>query len=298
MTSFLPIAILGYLLGGGATLIDKILLNKSIPHPIVYTFYIAILGFGTTILIPFGLIITPQIVFFATISGITGTLGAFTYFKSLQQGEASVVTPIIGVLNPVFTVILGFFFLTQFLNFDQIKAFLVLIFGTLILTLSLIRKVRFDRQLPTMILSGFLYALAYISLKEVFLQSNFITGLTLTRITGGIFALTFLIPPLFRKEIIASKISKHHFANKTSYLMFFGQLLGAIGGILITYAVSLTHPALVNSLFGAQYLVILIAALILYKRHSDILGEHLTKPVLVQKVLGIIILSFGLYLLT
>lgn len=299
MMSFLPIAVIGYFLGGGSTLIDKILLNKSIPHPIVYTFYIALLGFGTAILIPFvDIILTPQIAFFSTIAGIAGTLAAFTYFQSLKQGEASVVTPIVGVLNPTFTVILGLFFLSQVLNMEQIRAFLVLLLGTLILTLNLIRKLKFNQQLPTMVLSGFLFAIAYLFLKEVFIHSNFVTGLVLTRLCGGIFALTFLIPTVLRKEIIASKISKHHFANKTSYLMFFGQLMGAVGGILITYAVSLAHPALVNSLFGAQYLVILAAALIFYERHSHILGENLSKPVLAQKVIGIIILSFGLYLLT
>lgn len=297
MISFLPIAVIGYFLGGGATLIDKILLTKSVPHPIIYTFYISLLGFGTIVLIPFGLTLTPQTVIYSAIAGISATFGAFTYFKSLKQGEASVVTPIIGVLNPVFTIILGLFFLSQVLNFDQIKAFLVLMVGTLVLTLNLLRKVRLNQQLPTMILSGFLYALAYLFLKEVFTQSNFITGLTLTRLSTGIFALTFLISPILRREIVASKISKHHFANKTSYLMLFGQLMGAFGGILITYAVSLAHPALVNSLFGAQYLVILAVALIFYERHSHILGENLSKPVLAQKVLGIIILSFGLYLL-
>lgn len=295
--SFLVFAVLGYILNGGATLIDKILLNGSERHPIVYTFYIALLGFGTIILIPFGLILTPQIILYATLGGIAATLGAFTYFKSLQQGEASVVTPIIGVINPVLTVILGIFFLSQILDVNQVKAFLIIVLGTLILTLNLLRKVKFNQQLPTMILSGFLYALAYLFLKEVFIQSNFITGLTLTRLSGAVFALTFLIPSVFRKEIIASKISRHHFANKSSYLMFFGQFMGAIGGILITYAVSLSHPALVNSLFGVQYLVILAAALIFYERHSHILGENLTKPVLIQKVIGIIILSFGLYLL-
>ncbi len=298
MISFLPIAILGYALSGGTTLIDKILLDRSILHPVVYTFYIALLGFGTVILIPFGLILNPQIIFYAAVSGITGTLGTFTYFQSLKQGEASVVTPIIGVLNPVFTIILGLFFLNQVLNGGQIQAFLVLIVGTLILTFNLLRKVKFNAQLPTMVLSGFLYAVAYLFLKEVFIQSNFVTGLTLTRLTGGIFALTFLIPLTLRKEILASKLSKHHFVNKTSYLMFFGQLMGAVGGILITYAVSLAHPALVNSLFGVQYLVILVAALILFERHSHILGENLSKPVLAQKVLGVIVLSFGLYLLT
>jgi len=73
--------------------------------------------------------------------------------------------------------------------------------------------------------------------------------------------------------------------------------MGAVQGFLLTFAVSLANPALVNSLFGIQYLVILTTSLLLSKSHPNLLGERLTKAIILQKVTGSIILSIGLYLL-
>lgn len=296
--SFLPVAVLGYLLNGATTLIDKILLERALPHPAVYTFYIAILGSFTILLSPFGLILNSQIIFWGTVSGILGTLATMIYFESLKHGEASVVPAVIGALNPLFTLILGAIFLNQVLNSTQILAFFILLLGAWILTINYWFKVRFNRQLSLMALSGLLFAIAYLTLREGFLISNFISGLVVSRAAGGLLVLFFLISPTVRDQIFSSRLTKNHFANKTSLLLFGGQILGAAGGLLITYAVSLENPALVNSLFGVQYLVILAVALILYERHEHLLDERLSKKVLTQKIIAIFILSFGMYLLS
>ena len=153
-----------------------------------------------------------------------------------------------------------------------------------------------------MILAGFFFALSYLFLKRGFEVSNFITGLTLSKLAGGIFALTFLAIPSIRKQIFTPNSSEsapksNKFLNKTFILLIIGQAMGAVQGFLLTFAVSLANPALVNSLFGIQYLVILTTSLLLSKSHPNLLGERLTKAIILQKVTGSIILSIGLYLL-
>lgn len=296
--NFLPISILAYIFNGGATVIDKILLQKSLPHPLVYTFYISVLGFIVIALIPFGIQINFSTLIFGGLAGIIGNFALIAYFESLKQGEASVVSPIVGGLNPFFTLALGYLFLNQTLSSTQLTAFIVLISGSAILTFNLWTKTKFNRQLLMMVLSGLLYAITYLLLKETFLISNFFTGLFISRFIGGIFVLFFLFSKKLRQEIFASKASKHHFANRTGLLLLSGQIMGGISGFLLTYAVSLANPTLVNALFGVQYLVILAVALVLYERHSHILGETLTSHTIVQKIIGVIAISFGLYLLT
>lgn len=301
MINFLPISILAYVLNGGSIIIDKILLQKSVSAPIVYTFYVGVLQLLALFLIPFGFQIyfgTP--LFLSLASGVIFTLALYAFFSSLKLNEASMVGPVVGVLNPLFAAILGGLFLQQFLTTTQYLAILTLILGGLILTFNLIQSgLKTSNKLGWMILAGLLFALSYVLLRQAFLETTFINGLILSRLGAGGFALSFFIFPQFRQALsdTRSQVSKTG-PKKVAILLFLGQLMGAVQGILLVYATSLANPALVNSLFGVQYLLILVVALIFSKNYPDLLDERLTSTVILQKILGVIILSFGLYLLS
>lgn len=296
--SFLPISIIAYALNAGSIIIDKILLTKSLPSPFVYAFYINIMGLLVIALIPFGVIFSFSIIIMSTLSGVTFVIALLFLFQSLKFGEASVVAPVVGSLNPTFTLLIGWLFFGDVLNNIQLSAFLVLIIGTLILTSELwLTKLKLNTQLLTMVLSGLFFAISYIFLKDIFTTSNFVTGLVLTRLTGGFFVLLFLLIPNIRKQIFHSDLSQNNFANHTTFLLISGQSMSAVSGLMLSFAISLQKPALVNSLFGVQYIVILLVAIVMYKKHRLILGETLTKSVIIRKLIGVIIISFGLYLL-
>lgn len=297
--SFLPIAILAYTLNGGSIIIDKILLNKALPNPFIYTFYISILGLLALLLIPFGVTFQSLPIILAVFSGIFFVFGLLSSFQALIKSEASVVGPVVGSLNPVFTLILGSIFLAEILSPSQTMAFFVIIFGALILTLNqLLANFKFNKQLLLMIFSGLMFAISYILLRQSFIASNFLTGLVFSRVGAGIFVILFLLFPKIKAQIFISKLSQNHFKNSTTILLFVGQFIGAASGLLINFAVSLTNPALVNALFGVQYLVILGVALFLAHEHqAKLLDENLSKGILLQKMLGVAVLSLGVYLL-
>lgn len=301
MMNFLPISILAYALNGGAVLIDKILLRTGIPNPFVYTFYIGMLQFFVVIFIPFGFHFSPYAAFLSILSGIIFISGLLPFFLSLKKSDASVVGPITGSLNPAFALIIGWFLLDQILTGIQLIAFFVILLGTLILTFNLwFSRLRFNNQLLLMCASGFLFGLSYVFLREAFLLSNFISVLVISKLATGSVALLFLISPAIRKQIFVSRkeLGAAKFINKTFLLLLFGQSMGAGFGLLVNYAVSLASPALVNSLFGIQYLVILAAALILGKKHPQLLDENLSKGAVAQKIAGAGFLSLGVYLLS
>ncbi len=299
MITYLPIAILGFALNGGSTLIDKILLNKSLPSSFIYTFYINILGLLAIFFIPFGLILSPEILVSGILAGVIFVFALLYYFESLRVGEASVVAPVVGSFNPLFALLIGAIFLRQTITSLELLAFSILIFGAVILTANIwLAKLKLNKQLLFMVIAGFCFGLSAVILRETFLLSNFITGLVISRLGGAILVLFFLFSSNLRSQIFSSKVSKNNFLNKTSMLMFSGQALGALSGLLIAFAVSLTSPALVNSLFGMQYLVILIAVFILEKHHPNLLDENFAKSVFAQKIIGVGVLSFGVYLLS
>lgn len=298
--NFLPIAIIAYTLNGITTVIDKILIKNSVPSPFVYTFYISVLGALVIFLIPFGVIFEPVPITLAVISGVLANIALLTYFQALKKGEASVVSPIVGGLNPLFSLIIGGIFLGQLLNPTQLMAFFLLLLGAVILTANIWkRKLAINHQLLLMVISGLFFGLSYVFLRETFLSSNFLTGIVISRLAGLAFVLTFLFYPKFVKELTQNKAAGHGFLNKTSLLLLTGQTLGASGALLINFAITMASPALVNSLFGFQYLVILSAAIFLAKEHhSKLLDENLTKRALVEKIIGAAILSIGVYLLS
>ena len=77
----------------------------------------------------------------------------------------------------------------------------------------------------------------------------------------------------------------------------FGQAVGGASELLITFSVSLATPALVNSLQGSQYLFLFIASLFLGKKFPEIFKEQHTYLKTAFKILGIICIAVGLYLL-
>ncbi len=298
--NFLPIAILAYALNAGSTIVDKILLTKQSLSPAVYVFYISILGLLVVLLFPFGFIWNPYSAILAGLSGLLANLALLTYFSALQKGEASVVAPVVGAFNPLFSLLLGSLLLGQTISTIQGLAFSLLILGAGILTFNVwSQKLALNRQLGLMVLAGFFFGISYVLLREAFGLNNFISGLILSRLVGGLFVIPFLLFPSLRRQILSNKTTNHHFLSKTGILLFSGQAMGALAAILINYGISLANPALVNSLFGVQYLVILLVALFLAHEHRNkLLDEDLHQRALVEKVIGAAILSIGVYLLS
>lgn len=299
MNLFIPISILAYALQGVSVLIAKAQLETSLPRPIAYAFYGTISQLLAILLIPFGftwdfssLVLTQSF-----LAGITFFIAVVLMMQGIKDNEASVAGPVIGALNPLFALIIGWIFLGQVLTANQTWAVVVLIIGAVILTLNnWIKGIKtFKYNFLTLVLSGALYGLSYVFLREVFLHTSFINGLVLSRIAVGICALTLLTLPSWRTQIF-SKPKKEN-VEKTSLVFVVGQIAAGISNLLIFYAVSLANPAIVNSFFGIQYIIILIAAILLFKKHPKLLDEDTSKKTISLKIVGILILSCGLYLI-
>lgn len=295
--NFIPIAIVAYALNALSILVAKAQLSSSIPNPLSYAFFSGILQLVALFLIPFGfsLDFSLNVTILSLASGITFVLATIYLMQSIKDNEASVAGPVVGGLNPLFALILGSLLLNQALTSTQTISILVLVAGAGVLTGSFwVKRLYFDRRLLVLIASGALYGLSYVFLREIFLQTSFINGLVLTRVAAGLFSISLLAVPVFRRQIF---IKPKGGTRQTGVIFLAGQLAGGISSFLIFYAVSLANSALVNSFFGVQYLVIMAAALLLAKRAPQLLDEKLSLLTIFQKIAGALIMSLGLYLL-
>lgn len=294
--SYLPFALLSYLFNATSTTIDKFLLTKSVANPLTYIFYISLLSLLALLLLPFTHIPSSQVFILGSASSVFWTIGAYFMFRALQIGQVARVVPIIGTLTPIF--LLAEAVATQTITQQQIIAVSILILGLIILTV-LDWKGNFKKaEIIQEFLSSLFFAVSYILLREAYLHDQFLTVFIWSKFIVVLFVLAvWLIPRT--KKIVSTNGSQASFKlNSGSGLLFLtGQGAGGTSQILLTYAISLASPALVNSLQGSQYAFLFLFSLVLSRRYPEVFREKWTATVLITKILGIAVVGAGLYLL-
>lgn len=293
----LPIVILAYFLNALAILIDKFLLVKQIPNPLIYVFYFSLFSLLILIFLPFVSKPNPSAFLLASLSTFTWTNGAYFMFKALARGQTSTVIPIIGALIP--TLLLIFALFSRSIVIGEILAIILLIYGLICLTITDLTDKLVKSELIFTFLSALLFAASYLFLRQAYLSANFLSILVYSRIVLIPFGFLILVIPSTRK-VIFNQSFKHpifHLKSRVGLLFLIGAASGGTSELLITYSISLANPALVNSLQGTQYAFLFIAAILLSKRYPSIFKEKLTAVTLFSKVTGLALISLGIYIL-
>lgn len=299
---WLLITISFYLILAVVFLFDKYLLTDLIPNPKIYTFYVGVLGILVLILIPFvGFYIpTHSQVLLSLIAGSIYIYALFWFYKALSIFEPSRIVPAISGLVPIFTFIFVYFssFGKTTLSFREIIAFLILVCGSIFIILD--RKKLVDwKGFQISALSAFLFSLAFTLSKYVYLGQSFWNGFIWIKIGGFLMALLFFIfLPEIREEIFLKKIS---FQRKTFGIFIGNQLMGAGANILQNWAFALAplaYIALINSLQGVQYIFLLFFTILLSWKLPQILKEEISKEIIFQKIIAILLIGTGLAILT
>ncbi|MDD4661808.1 MAG: EamA family transporter [Candidatus Pacebacteria bacterium] len=291
------VAISAYFFLAISSLGDKIFL-KGKEDPKTYVFYVCLLSGLIVFLIPFITFnIQPfNILIWPILEGITYAGALYALYYALDRFEVSVVVPVLGGLQPVFIFLLSFlFFNITEVSFQNIIALIVLIIGTVLISLN--GKMKFkSKGLLFCFLPAFLFALDFILTKQVFLNQSFLEGLVYMRVSSCLIVLFFLFNGKFRRNIF-----KEGKKSKKKTIFLGAQGAGAIGALLQSYAISLVPAAslaILNALKGTQYVFLLILTFIISIFYSKILKEDFHRKNLIIKVISIIIIGLGIALLT
>jgi len=140
-----------------------------------------------------------------------------------------------------------------------------------------------------------LYSLTFFLTKNLFLETNFLSGMFLILLGSGLTALAFLVFPKSREIIFNQKIS-----GKISSLFMLGQIIGGTAIILQYYAVFLAKTGqvpLINALEGTRYVFLLFFVFLFGRWRPQILKEETSKEVILQKIIAILFIGGGLTLL-
>jgi len=295
---WLIVTILAYFFLAIVSLFDRYFLVGAIPNYRIYTFYVGVLwSFLCLFLIPLGVSFPEtNIIFLGIIAGLVRIFAILFLTKSIIQSEVSRVVPSIGGLLPIFSFLLFFFYLpkTETLNLFQIVAFIFFVSGSVLISLKKLSFNFFSFKYP--IIAAFLFALTFFLTKLLFLKANFLSGFFLILLGGGMGAISFLIFSQNRKLIFSQEIT-----HKLSGFFLLGQLFGGLGVFFQYYAVFLAKPGqvpLINALEGTRYIFLLFFVFLLSRWNPQILKEEISRKIIFQKVIAILLIGGGLALLT
>ncbi len=296
----LPFTISAYLFNALSVLTNKFLLNKTIPDPLIYVFYISLVSFLVIFALPFTHIPTTAVFTTASVSTLLWTAGAYFMFKALKIGQVSRVIPVIGTAIPI--ILLIFASGGNAISVTQAQAVAVLTLGMIALTVTSWRGKLIKWEIIFELLSAGCFAFSYILLRQAYLQLDFFSVLIWSRLILLPLCIFILIIPTVRKKIVTSTVSmssrRKPGSIKSGLIFLGGQISGVISELLILFSISLANPALVNSLQGTQYVFLLVFALVLGKKYPQIFEEKYTLLTLLPKLIGIILIGLGLYLLS
>lgn len=299
--TWLLITILAYFLLAVVFLVDKHLLVSAIPNPKVYAFLTGIAGVFLLALIPFVNFYIPDnyqliLSFFA---GGSFVFALYYFFKALQIFNVSQVVPAIGALSPLFTFILVYVFSfgREALSLSGIFSFILLIAGSILITINKEKSVTLV-SLKLSFLAAFLFSLSFVLTKYVYLSQPFLNGLIWTRMGGVLAAMIFFIfCPDIKKSIF---FPKNNLSQKTLGIVTANQLVGAGAGLLQNWAIALAplaYIAFISALQGTQYAFLLVLTIFLSIKFPKILNEEISKEILFQKIIAILLIGGGLTLL-
>ncbi len=297
------LALISPLLWGIVSHIDKFVISK----------YLQERGIGALLIFSslFSIVVLPFLYFLSTdvfsisVAHILGlmAIGAVSIVAvglslyALEDNEASVVAPFTQLV-PVFGYFFGYIILGETLPRNQLLASVIVILGIAILAFEFDegKKIRFKRRLILlMIASGALFALYETFFKKIALQYNFFdavfwqyVGLTIT----GLYM--FFCNKKYKKDFLYMISTRKRIVT---IAILISELLVILGNVIFNFVSLLVPIALVFLVDSFQPLFVFLIGVVLTLFLPHISTERLAGRHLAQKIIAILIIFFGTYLL-
>lgn len=296
--NYLLIAISAYLLNAVAVTIDKILLVKRLPNPALYVFYISVFSLVVLPGAPFTSFPEIEVFLIASTSTILWSLGAFFMFRALKTGEAVRVIPVIGTLIPIILLIMSS--VTGSIKLNEVWAVIFLLLGLTFLIFPYLKGKFSFEEIGQELISALFFANSYFLLKIAYNASNFLSVFVYSKLILVPIILAIIIFPFLRKLVFSdsNRDMKVNLWSKTGFILLIGQSSGGASQLLLTFAISLANPAVVNSIQGIQYVFLFILGLMLAKKYPLAFSDKLNRSHIAGKIIGIILILFGLWMLS
>lgn len=311
--SWFLIAIVSYFFLALVNLTDKFLIDNVLRSSKTYAFLVCLLGSLVFLISPWFL--TYPGTYLLLINLFTGLLFAaalYFLYEALRRGEAAKTVILIGGLIPIFSAIISVVFLHEVFSYLQLLGFLFLLLGIFLIAFlpskqsfweklwSSLRSEEYKRRsIRLILLAAFFYALFFAFSKYAYGVQEFWSAFIWVRLGALLSVLLFLLEPKSRREIISNLKGDDNKKrkNKNIFLFLFNQGLGSLSFVLQNYAIFLGPVAIITALQGVQYAIMLFFSFFLGLFLKEFKEKFLWRT-LIQKIIALIFISVGLYLIS
>lgn len=307
--SWLALATIGQLINALVAFLDKYLVTdeKALPRPFVYAFYSCLLtGFWVVIYflsyIP-GLVAlgmpsfaniekpTIQVIGMSFLAAYTFFMALVSMYDALRKAEAVNVMPVIGTVSALSTFAMSYFFLNIPLTTNFMWGIIVLSLGTLLVAQTMPHR----NILLSLMHSGIFFALHFITMKGLFLETSFDDGFFWSRVAFVIYALSLLMVPAYYEKITEQT---KHTSRKTGVLVIVAKVLAGIAAFLMLKATHLGDVAVVQALDGLKFVFILFISVIFASFLPDSVAKTERRPQeILRQVLYVAVIAVGYFIL-
>lgn len=295
------IAILAPLFWAVSNFIDKFLISKYFKSDTgTLVMYSSLIGLPIAILIA---IFKPEVLSLNLITALLVIFNSFLfllylfpYFKALSKADASIVVPLFQMI-PVFSYFMAFFLLGESLSLIQIIGSLIIILGSIGISLKIDgKRTRLKKDVLFLILlASFLVALNSLFFKFFAIDVSFWVVSFWQYLGFFIFGLIlFVFVKSYRKNFLSS-----FERNSVSIirLNIVNEVFNISALIILSFATLLAPLTLVWVINGFQPIFAFSIGIVLSLIYPHLIKENLDKKVIIQKIFFILMILAGAYLL-
>ncbi len=281
--------------------------DKILPRPFVYAFYSCLLtGFWMFIYI-LGYIPQLAALGMPTLENVhkpsiqvvgMSFLAAYTFFMALvsmydalRKTEAVNVMPVIGAVSALATFGMSYLFLDITLTNNFMWGVIILAIGTFLVAQTIPKR----STILNLVHSGVFFALHFIAMKGLFLETNFDDGLFWSRVGFVIFALSLLLVPVYYDKI---KEQTESSSSRTGLIIILAKVLAGVAAFLLLKATHLGDVTVVQALDGLKFVFILIISVVFSSFLPNSVSKIEIRPnKIFRRVLYVVVIAFGYFIL-
>jgi len=303
--AWILLATLGQFFNAIVAIFDKYIVSdeKVLPRPFVYAFYSCLLTGGWIVIFLLGLIPglsnlgmpslenvktpTIQVVGMAFLAAYTFFIALVSMYDALKRSDASSAIPIIGAVSALSTFGMSYLFLNTKLHDNFIWGVVLLAVGSMLVAQTLPKR----DVIVQVFHSGLFFALHYITMKGLFMETSFDDGFFWSRIGFVLFTLSLLLVPAYYSKI---KEQTEGTTKKTGLIVLGTKVLAGISAFMILKATDMGDVSVVQALDGLRFVFILLIGALFANWLPASASDNDTSPkVFFRRFLYVIVISVG-----
>lgn len=287
---WLFLAVAGYFLYAIVSILDKIILTRTIARPLIYTFYSTVVSILAVAALPWVGPLRGADWLFALLAGVIFSIGLFFLFTAMGAIDVSRIGPFNGALFTIFLYAFAFFFLGERLTPWQTAGIMILAAASMLLSQNARGGRGIERGFFFAIGSAFCFSVSQIATKYLYLRYPFLTVLVWNSIVTGTIGLLLLLHPLVR----ASFRRRERGAKSPLPLVALDKALAFAAVLLVQYAIAAGSVTIVGALSGMQFAFLFLLALALTHFAPRLFREAFTRRTLFIESVAIVLIVLGL----